>query len=102
MTQDNLEKNHKRLKWLASGEFTERDFDYTIKANDNPHGKKGESGRMTMGDFKNNAGQARKELIMTKAKKALEIFERKYPNFKEEVKVTPTTEKVETKSKVKK
>ncbi len=83
MTLENLKKHHARLKWLASGEFTERDFDYTIKANDNPHGKKGESGRMTQGDFRNESGQKRKELIMTKAEKALKIFEKKYPEFKE-------------------
>ena len=82
MTLANLEKHHARLKWLSSGEFTERDFDYTVKANDNPNGKKGESGRMTMGDFKNAAGQKRKELIMCKAEKALAKFEKKYPNFK--------------------
>lgn len=81
MTLANLEKHHERLKWLASGEFTERDFDYTIKANNNPNGKKGENGRMTQGDF-NMAGSKRKELIMAKAKKALEIFEYKYPSFK--------------------
>ncbi len=83
MTLANLEKHYARLKWLASGEFTERDFDYTIKANDNPHGERGESGRMTQGDFKNAAGQKRKDLIMFKAKKALERFEGNYPNFKE-------------------
>ena len=52
MTLENLKKNHTRLKWLTSGEFTERDFDYKIDANDNPHGKeKGEGGWQTMGDF---------------------------------------------------
>ena len=88
MTLANLQKHHARLKWLASGEFTERDFDYTIKANDNPHGKKGEAGRMTMGDFVNVAGSKRKDLIVFKAKKTLETFERKYPSFKEPVKET--------------
>ncbi len=83
MTLANLKKHHERLKWLASGEFTERDFDYTIKANDNPHGKKGESGRMTQGDFINAAGKKRKDLIMFKAAKALKEFEEKYPSFKE-------------------
>ena len=86
MTIENLKKQHARLKWLASGKFTERDFDYKVKANDNPHGEKGESGWSTMGEFVNKGGQKRKELIMDKAKKALEKFERKYPNFKEEVK----------------
>lgn len=102
MTLANLQKHHERLKWLISGEFTERDFDYTIKANDNPHGKKGESGRMTMGDFSNAVGTKRKELIIFKAEKALKIFEENYPEFKE-VKPTPPVKSVqEPKSKEKK
>ena len=83
MTLENLKKHHARLKWLASGEFTERDFDYTIKATDNPLGEKGESGRMTQGDFVNKTGQKRKDLIVFKAKRALKIFEEKHPSFKE-------------------
>ena len=87
MTLENLKKYHERLKWLTSGEFTERDFDYKIDANDNPHGiEKGEGGWSTMGSFVNKAGQKRKELIIFKAKKTLEEFERKYPEFKEEEK----------------
>ena len=79
MTIENLKKHHARLKWLVSGEFTERDFDYTIKANDNPHGKeKGEGGWSTMGEFVNKAGEKRKELIILKGKKALERFEDNY------------------------
>ncbi|KKK82367.1 hypothetical protein LCGC14_2804090 [marine sediment metagenome] len=99
MTLENLKKNHARLKWLVSGEFTERDFDYTVKANDNPHGKKGEAGRMTMGDFKNEAGSKRKELIIFKAKETLERFEKNYPEFKEEVQevVPKVTVNVKTK-----
>ena len=97
MTLENLKKNHARLKWLKSGEFTERDFDYTINANDNPNGEKGESGRMTMGDFVNKTGQKRKELIVFKATKNLEDFEKKYdenylPKKKEQVKVVPKEE----------
>ena len=42
MTLANLKKQHAHLKWLASGEFNERDFDYKIPANENPNGKKGE------------------------------------------------------------
>ena len=103
MTLANLEKHYARLKWLVSGDFTERDFDYKVKANDNPHGDKGESGWSTMGDFVNKTGQKRKDLIIFKAKKALEEFERKYPEFKEEVKeVKPAEVKKETKSKEKK
>ena len=83
MTLENLKKNHARLKWLVSGEFTERDFDYKIDANDNPHGDKGEGGWSSMGEFVNKAGQKRKELIVFKAKRAIEEFERKYPEFKE-------------------
>ena len=82
MTLENLKKHHARLKWLASGEFTERDFDYKIKANDNPHGEKGEGGWSTMGEFK----PARKELIKQDAQRTLIIFERKYPEFKEKPK----------------
>ena len=95
MTFENLKKNHARLKWLASGEFTERDFDYKVDANDNPHGDKGEGGWSTMGEFVNRTGQKRKELIIFKAKRHLEEFEGKYPEFKVE-------EKKETKSKGKK
>lgn len=82
MTLENLKIHHERLKWLASGEFTERDFDFTIKASDNPNGKKGEGGRTAMGDFT----PARKQLIQQDAKRTLEIFEKKYPEFKKEVK----------------
>ena len=95
MTLENLKKHHARLKWLVSGEFTERDFDYKVDANDNPHGKeKGEGGWSTMGNFVNRAGQKRKELIIFKATKALEEFERKYdenylPRKKSQVKVEP-------------
>ena len=109
MTLANLQKQHARLKFLISGEFTERDFDYTLEANDNPNGKKGESGRMTMGDF-NNEGSKRKDLIIFKAKKTLLLFEEKYPDFKDPIKketksVEPTPDdpnSKETKSKEKK
>ena len=103
MTLENLKKHHARLKWLASGEFTERDFDYKIDANDNPHGKeKGEGGWSTMGGFVNKAGQKRKELIVFKAKKTLEIFERKYPEFREVEKPTEPKPVEKSKSKEKK
>ena len=95
MTLANLEKHHARLKWLVSGEFTERDFDYTIKATDNPLGEKGESGRMTQGDFVNKTGQQRKDLIIFKAKRALEKFEKKYPSFKVVEEVKPVEVKKE-------
>ena len=94
MTLDNLKKHHDRLKWLASGEFTERDFDYKIKKSDNPEGDlkhQGEGGWSTMGDFINKTGQKRKELIVSKAKKVLEKFEIKYPSFKEPV-IEPKSE----------
>ena len=101
MTLENLNKHHARLKWLASGEFTERDFDYTVKATENPNGEKGESGRMTQGDFVNKTGQQRKDLIVFKATRALKKFEEKYPNFK--VVEKPKEEPVkETKSEKKK
>ena len=101
MTLANLEKHHARLTWLASGEFTERDFDYKIEANPNPLGKeKGEGGWSTMGDFINKVGAKRKELIVFKAKNALKIFEKKYKDFREETK--PVEVKEETKSKGKK
>ena len=81
MTLTNLKKNHERLKWLASGAFTERDFDYKIDATDNPRGgedNQGEGGWSTMGTFVNKAGQKRKELIIFKAKNSLKEFEMKY------------------------
>ena len=82
MTLENLKKHHARLIWLSSGEFTERDFDYKIKANDNPNGKeKGEGGWSTMGEFVNKTGAKRKELIIHKAKNALKEFLKKYPEF---------------------
>ena len=82
MTLENLKRHHARLKWLSSGEFTERDFDYKIERSDNEHGDskhKGEGGWCTMGDF---AGTKRKELIISDATRTLKIFEEKYPNFK--------------------
>jgi len=78
MTLENLKIHHARLKWLASGEFTERDFDFTIDANENPNGKQGEKGWTTMGDMNSE----RRQLIMGDAKLALERFEAKYPSFK--------------------
>ena len=106
MTLENLKKNHERLKWLASGECTERDFDYKIKANDNPEGgakHQGEGGWSTMGEFVNKTGQKRKELIVFKAKRALEEFERKYPEFMEvtmkNVQATALTQKPKSKGK---
>lgn len=103
MTLENLKKHHAHLKWLVSGEFTERDFDYTIEASDNPNGLKGEKGRMAMGDM----SEARRQLIMQDAKRTLTIFERKYPEFiskPETPKEKPieTTTKTNSKSKGKK
>jgi len=97
MTLANLKKHHARLVWLASGEFTERDFDYKIAASDNPNGEKGEGGWSTMGEMK----PARKQLIQQDAQRTLKIFERKYPEFiskKEE----PKTEEAPKKPKGKK
>ena len=104
MTFANLEKKHKRLKWLVSGEFTERDFDYKIDANPNPEGgnkNQGEGGWSTMGAFVNKTGQRRKELIICKAKKALELFEKNNAQFIVQEK-PPVPQVKETKSKVKK
>ena len=96
MTLENLKKHHAHLVWLASGEFNERDFDFKIAAKDNPNGKKGEGGWSTMGDMK----PARRALIQQDAQRALEIFEKKYPEFiskpeapKEEVPKKPTKPK---------
>ena len=50
MTLENLKKHHAHLKWLASGDFTERDFDYKIKPSDNPDGKKGDGGHCEICD----------------------------------------------------
>ncbi len=103
MTDENLKIHHARLKWLASGEFTERDFDYKIAANDNPNGKeKGEGGWSTMGSFENKAGNARKELIMSKAKKALAIFEKNHKEFAVKEVAKPLVPREPTKPKEKK
>ena len=96
MTLENLKRHHARLKWLASGEFTERDFDYKIERSDNEHGDskhKGEGGWCTMGDFE---GTKRKELIISDATRTLEIFEKKYDiNYKPiPKKKTPTPEEI--------
>lgn len=95
MTQVNLKKHYAWLKYLASGEFTERDFDYIIKASDNPNGKKGEAGRMSMGDF----NTARKNLIKQDAQRTLKVFEEKHPEF---ISISKGKPKEETKSKEKK
>ncbi len=79
MTLENLKKQHARLIWLASGEFTERDFDYKIKATVNPHGEKGEGGWSSMGEMSSD----RKRLIQEDAQETLKIFLRKYPEFEE-------------------
>ena len=98
MTLDNLKKHYARLKWLVSGEFTERDFDYKINATENPNGKdQGEAGRMTQGEFINKAGAKRKDLIIFKAKRALKIFEGKYPEFVEVEKPVEEVKEVEEK-----
>ncbi len=80
MTLENLKIHHARLKWLASGEFTERDFDFKIDATPNPNGKqKGEGGWSTMGDMK----PERRQLIQQDAQRTLILFEKKYPEFVE-------------------
>ena len=101
MTLENLKKHHARLKWLSSGEFTERDFDYKIKANDNPNGEKGEGGWSTQGDFENKIGNKRKDLIISDAKRTLKIFEEKYPEFKEKPVENNSKEEVKEKPKSK-
>ena len=80
MTLENLKKKHAHLKWLASGEFTERDFDYKIKRSDNPEGDskhQGEGGWSTMGEMK----PERKQLIKGDAARTLINFEKKHPEF---------------------
>ena len=77
MTLENLKKHHARLKWLASGEFTERDFDYKIERSENEHGDakhKGEGGWCTMGEMSSK----RKQLIQQDAQRTLARFEKKY------------------------
>lgn len=98
MTLENLKKHHTHLKWLASGEFTERDFDYKIAPSDNPNGKKGEGGHFTMGDMPGK----RVQLIKQDAQRTLEILEKKYPGLKEAVKEKPKEPKEEVKPKEKK
>lgn len=75
MTLENLKKHHARLVWLASGEFTERDFDYKIAASENtPKGEKEVAGWCTMGEMSSK----RKQLIQQDAQRTLARFERKY------------------------
>lgn len=86
MTLENLKKHHARLKWLASGEFTERDFDYKIAASENtPKGEKEVAGWCTMGEMSSQ----RKALIQQDAQRTLKIFEIKYPEFAEKPKPAP-------------
>ncbi len=96
MTVDNLRKHYERLKWLASGDFKERDFDFELDANENENGEKGEKGWSTMGEM----GPARKALIQQDAERTLKIFERKYPEFISKAE-EPKAEEPKTKSKVK-
>ena len=80
MTLENLKKHHAHLKWLASGEFTERDFDYKIEATPNPNSdKKGEGGWSTMGDME----PERRQLIQGDAARTLLVFYSKHPEFDE-------------------
>jgi len=102
MTLENLKRHHARLKWLASGEFTERDFDYTIAANENPNGEQGEKGWSTAGDFINKMGTKRKELIIGDAQRTLKLFEKKYPQFMTVEKPKPVKEEEKPKPKEKK
>lgn len=69
MTIDNVKKHYERLQRLAKGDFSERDFDATIKGT-----RKGEEdGRMTMGSMP----EARRQLIMSDAKRYLAELEEK-------------------------
>lgn len=75
MTLENLKKHHAYLVWLASGEFTERDFDYKIAASENtPKGEKEVAGWCTMGEMSSK----RKQLIQQDAQRTLARFEKKY------------------------
>ena len=89
MTIENLKIHHARLKWLASGDFKERDFDFEIDSTDNPNGEKGEKGWTTMGEMK----PARKELIQQDAQRHLALFEKKYliPEYTPRPKSQPST-----------
>ena len=84
MTLANLKKLHAHFSWLASGVFTESDFNYKLKKSDNPNGKKGGGGSMSMGDM--NA--ARIDLIKSDAQRHLDDLEAKHPNLKPKPKST--------------
>ncbi len=99
MTLENLKKHHARLKWLASGEFTERDFDYKIAASENtPKGEKEVAGWCTMGEMSSQ----RKQLIQQDAQRTLIIFLKKYPEFAEKEKPVEVEKPIEEKPKPKK
>jgi len=89
MTKETILKQHAWFKHLASGNFTERDFDFEVK------GKRAgeESGRTAMGPMP----QKRIDLIKGDAQRHLEALEAKFPDlFKaEEAPREPKTPKSE-------
>jgi len=91
MTADNIVKSYKHYCFLSSGKFTERDFDSEVKAEDPDN-----SGSIRMGDM----SSARRDLIMSDAKRHKEDMENKYPDLckpeqKEEVVEKPKKKKKE-------
>lgn len=85
MTLENIKRKHAYLSWLASGEFTSKDFDYTIPGRNEGE----EAGTMKMGELP----QPRINLIISDAKRHLANLERKFPQLKE----TPRPDKPTTK-----
>ncbi len=82
MTKENVEKLYKHFCFLASGDFTSRDFDADY----------GDGGSMSMGKLTS----ARIDLIKSDAKRHKEDMEKKYPQL------IQVKQKEETKSKGKK
>lgn len=76
--KDTILKLHAHFKWIASGDFTERDFEFTL-----PGKNKGDvAGKSSMGDI--NA--KRKQLMQEDAERHLDALETKFPELTQEPK----------------
>jgi hypothetical protein len=72
MTKETIQRHYEWFKFLSSGQFTERDFDFQTKERD----RRGEeAGRMTIGKM----SQARINLIKSDAKRHLDNLIKKHP-----------------------
>lgn len=91
MTRENLIKDYKWFCFLASGKFTERNFDYEVGAADPDN-----SGSLRMGKM----SAARKAIIQGDAQRNKEDILSKYPWLADEENAKPEA-KPETKTKSK-